>query len=853
MKLRPFVCGLAAWIALAALPLRAADATVSPATAVAPPVEAPLSLDGIWAFTIDPALAAAPGVAGWDRLTVPGNWDTVNAYAQHIGAAWYRREFAVPPAWTGRRVRLNFGAVYESAEVFLNDVSLGRHDGGYLPFDFDITDRVRRDAPNVVTVRADNTFRRGAWWAWGGISRSVTLTSHHAVRLVRQHVRAEPDLAARTAEIFIEYKLENAAAAPAAVRLATEVPGVGRVETAVSVPAAGTTLARARLTVPTAALRLWHFDHPKLYALSTAISLAPTDPTPATHRTRFGIRRVEIKPDGLYLNGEKVRLVGFNRVHDHRAYGNTEPEHLVRLDVDLMKRFGGNFMRIMHAPSSPNLLDYLDEKGVMIFAEIPVWGQGDPNVVADNPRTKLWLREMIERDYNHPSIVGWSPGNELMQHRPYVKSMIDYARRELDPHRLHAYVSFTGGRSDYGPANDPITDSDLIFENTYGGDPGLVVSTLTAKWPGRPIFLSEFGTRQFGESPTSRIPGLDERWSTLAGFPHLIGVALWTFNDYRSDYVGSEPGQLRSWGIVDQWRQPKDAARDVARLHSPVRALRAFGTTATLSPRRTDEFPSFTLRGYHLLWEWRARNGTTLGGGVRALPDITPGTADLKFELAGQPSGPFDHLVVTLVGPTGYVAHEFATQSNSNLAPIPAPTATSAPRIIRAYPITGGFWIAYSQQPDDTTFALEYGTAPGRYTEKLTVTMKGATAVRGLVDGTTYYGRLRREPTGRAPGAWSAEFTVTPDGGRPPAAPVILGVVRSAALVAVRLAPVEKATAYRLSWGPTAADSLLVNAAAPGPVIIKAPAGAANFTATAINAHGESTPSLPASLPALVP
>ena len=235
------------------------------------------------------------------------------------------------------------------------------------------------------------------------------------------------------------------------------------------------------------------------------------------------------------------------------------------------------------------------------------------------------------------------------------------------------------------------------------------------------------------------------------------------------------------------------------------------------------------------------------------MPDITPGTADLKFELAGQPSGPFDHLVVTLVGPTGYVAHEFATQSNSNLAPIPAPTATSAPRIIRAYPITGGFWIAYSQQPDDTTFALEYGTAPGRYTEKLTVTMKGATAVRGLVDGTTYYGRLRREPTGRAPGAWSAEFTVTPDGGRPPAAPVILGVVRSAALVAVRLAPVEKATAYRLSWGPTAADSLLVNAAAPGPVIIKAPAGAVNFTATAINAHGESTPSLPASLPALVP
>ena len=98
MNLRLFVYCLSAWIALAATALRAADASVATATAVAPPVEAPFSLDGIWAFTVDPALAATPGVAGWDRLPVPGNWDTVNAYAQHIGAAWYRREFAVPSA-----------------------------------------------------------------------------------------------------------------------------------------------------------------------------------------------------------------------------------------------------------------------------------------------------------------------------------------------------------------------------------------------------------------------------------------------------------------------------------------------------------------------------------------------------------------------------------------------------------------------------------------------------------------------------------------------------------------------------------------------------------------------------------
>jgi hypothetical protein len=330
-----------------------------------------------------------------------------------------------------------------------------------------------------------------------------------------------------------------------------------------------------------------------------------------------------------------------------------------------MKRYGGNLMRLMHAPSSPNLLDYLDEKGVMIIAEIPVWGEGDPNVIPDNPRTRQWLREMIERDYNHPSIIGWSPGNELLKHYDYVKSMIDYARRELDPHRLHAYVSFSGARKDYTAANDPISVSDLIMYNSYGPNPGQTVETLARKWPGRPVFISEFGARQFGEQLTARIPGLDERWHSLEGLPGVIGVALWTFNDYRSNYRGSEPGELRSWGIFDLWRQPKEAVRDIARLHSPVRSLRTAGDTARLQPRRADEFPAYTLRGYHLLWEWRGPDGKTLGGGVVALPDIAPGSAALTVPLTSRPAAA-EGAVLTLVTPTGYIAHDYPGEGGAN-------------------------------------------------------------------------------------------------------------------------------------------------------------------------------------------
>lgn len=181
---------------------------------------------------------------------------------------------------------------------------------------------------------------------------------------------------------------------------------------------------------------------------------------------------------------------------------------------------------------------------------------------------------MIDRDYNHPSIIGWSVGNELLNHYDYVKSMIDFTRRELDPYRLITYVSFSGNRANYTPANDPISVSDLIMHNTYGFDPGRLIDSPAEKWPNRAVFVSEFGGRQIGETLDSRSPGLEERWSTLAHQPHVIGAALGTFNDYRSNYRGSAPGELRSWGIVDLWRRDKAAARDIARLHSPIRTLR---------------------------------------------------------------------------------------------------------------------------------------------------------------------------------------------------------------------------------------------------------------------------------------
>jgi beta-galactosidase len=591
-------------------------------------------LNGAWQFTTN---AAAVNVrdAKWDTISVPGNWDTLPAYSTYIGKGWYQRTFTVPPDWKGKHIRLHFGAVYEVAEVWLNGKSLGTHRGGYTPFEFEVTEQLRA-GENTVTVCADNTFRRGAWWAWGGISRDVTLIANEDTRIVRQHIRSEPDLRTGMATVFVEYRIANAGESAQEVSIASSIDekSEAALSRTLTVAAKSATNVIASVSLPKSRVRLWHFDHPNLYTFTTR--LTANGKLQHEKSDRFGIRKVEVTKDSLLLNGERIRVCGFNRVSDSNTTGNTEPDSLVRQDVDLMKQAGASFSRIMHSPQAPNLLDYLDEKGFMIFAEIPVWGEGDPNMIPHNPLTQQWLREMIERDYNHPSIIGWSVGNELKQHYDYVDSMIKFTRA-LDPHRLVNYASFTGSKS--FPTNDPISVCDLLMYNTYGGNNGVLAENLRGKWPNLPIFFSEFGAAQIGTGTNAVIPGMDKRFHTLEGLTYVIGVSIWTFNDYRSNYKNTPPSGNREWGVVTVDRHRKPAYWQMRKLFSPVNSLTLSNGVVRVTPRRADEIPSYTLRGYKVKWD----------GGEIALPDLKPGDPVWKHD-AKLKSG----VKVELISPTGY-------------------------------------------------------------------------------------------------------------------------------------------------------------------------------------------------------
>ncbi|MCU0785054.1 MAG: FAD-dependent oxidoreductase, partial [Verrucomicrobia bacterium] len=299
--------------------------------------EASQSLNGVWRFTTN--VSNPP--ASWVDMTVPGNWDSTAQFSTYVGVGWYRRTFTPDPALQGKSVRLHFGAVYHEAEVFLNGVSIGTHVGGYTPFEFDVTKHLNFGQPNEITVRADNTYKRGAWWPWGGISRSVSLIGNNPVRLVWQHIHGDPDLAAGTATVHVKFRLQNTGAAPAAVTIRSRLASWDKelVNATHTVNAGETKDVTARFNLPAARVRLWHFDHPEFYHLETTLTVSGQ--VQYAVGDRFGIRKIEVSATEFRLNGEPVRLVGFNRLADDAGpYGNTEPDVLVNADVDLMKRAG---------------------------------------------------------------------------------------------------------------------------------------------------------------------------------------------------------------------------------------------------------------------------------------------------------------------------------------------------------------------------------------------------------------------------------------------------------------------------------------------------------------------------------
>jgi len=356
------------------------------------------SLCGEWFFRADPDNAGVQqkwydGHAlgeGRRIVSVPHTWQVEAPLVDYRGVAWYWRSFELPATGTpeSRRdcaVRVEFEAVFHTATVWVNGQPAGEHvRKGYTAFTLDISNLLKWGQTNTIAVRVDNAFdqhmvprgRSSDWANDGGIFRPVQLLIAPKIFVERVDVEAVPDLASGDGELTITAHIRNTSGeswrGQASFRVAEEEEPLtvltGSPSKASVKPGTVQTLT-LQATLPKA--KLWHFDHPHRYRLEFSISDGRHE-----HRfsTNFGVRKLGIRDGSFHLNGERVRLMGVERMAgSNPEFGMAEPAEWISRDHADMKHLNCIFSRV-HWPQDKRVLDYCDRHGILIQTEVPAWG-----------------------------------------------------------------------------------------------------------------------------------------------------------------------------------------------------------------------------------------------------------------------------------------------------------------------------------------------------------------------------------------------------------------------------------------------------------------------------------------------
>jgi beta-glucuronidase len=518
-----------------------------------------ISLNGTWDAIIDPA-----GVGEWRQiwtekkpekktdfveysfeggpsLQVPGDFNTqMPELTYEECTVWYRKIFNYQKDST-KRLFLHFGAVNYIADVYLNGTKLGSHEGGFTPFQFEITDLVKQGRNSIVVKVNNQRLKEGVpalgydWFNYGGITRDVNLIvtpnsyiedyfiqlGKHSMNSVTGWIKLKSGNSSKVRILIPELKLDN-----------TYMTGQNGI---------------AEVSFSTA-LQLWSPETPRLY---NVIIESETD----TITDRIGFRNIEVNGTQILLNGKPIFIRAVN-IHEERPMkaGRANSTADARTLLGWAKELGCNLVRLAHYPHNENMIKLAEEMGIMVWDEIPVYQQIQFSSPAVSQKMNQMMREMVHRDKNRCGVVIWSLSNETNSSPDRDKSLIELSKkcRLLDSTRL-----ITSVINDQHYKNDSIRVWDTLYKyfdvmsiNEYlgwyvpwQGKPS------DTKWQliyQKPIIISEFGGEaKFGSNsgPKDEAASWSEEYQEqiykdqvklFEVTPNLAGVCAWILIDYRS-------------------------------------------------------------------------------------------------------------------------------------------------------------------------------------------------------------------------------------------------------------------------------------------------------------------------------
>jgi beta-glucuronidase len=490
--------------------------------------------------------------ANASTLKVPGDWNTQRPdLLYYEGPIWYQRDFD-HTAKPNTRTFLHFGAANYRTFVWVNTKKVCEHEGGFTPFDCEVTSVVK-DGKNFVVLSVDNTRHADGvptlqtdWWNYGGLTRDVSLVE------VPQQFIDDYDLHLSRVDHSLIEGYVHVEGAPSGTVVTVSVPELNAKTQAVV-----DTNSRAAISLPIKSLSAWSSENPKLYK----VEISTAGPTADKTEDEIGFRTIETRGTQILLNGKPVFLRGIS-IHAEAPYrtGRAYSQQDVDTLLGWAKELGCNYVRLAHYPHDERMTRTADRLGLMVWSEIPdYWALqfDNPAVLA---KSKQQLTEMIRRDRNKASIVLWSVANETPNteaRTKYLTTMADLAR-QLDSTRLVTAALLV--RTEKNPnghgttkiVDDPLGKAlDVIGTNEYIGwyeqhAEGADTTTWDIRYD-KPLIMSEWGgdAKAGNHAPAGDAhPALwteeyqaeiyHHQIAMLNKIPQLRGTSPWLLMDFRS-------------------------------------------------------------------------------------------------------------------------------------------------------------------------------------------------------------------------------------------------------------------------------------------------------------------------------
>ena len=478
-------------------------------------------------------------------MQVPGDWNTQDSQLFfYEGTVWFYKQFRLERKEQrgGKRTLLYFGAVNYEAYVYVNGQLAGHHEGGFTPFNFDVTDLLQ-DGDNVVIVKVDNK-RRAAhvptlifdWWNYGGITRDVLLAEVNPVYIENYSLQLTN---LKTKELSFSAQLNHKEADK---EITLSIPEL-RIKKTFKTNAEGI-VHSSQFTVHSPQLKLWSPESPVLYKVEIQMG-------DEVIRDEIGFRTIETRGKQILLNGKPVYLRGIS-IHEEKAYGggranSTADAHTL---LSWAKELGCNFVRLAHYPHNEYAVREAERMGLLVWSEIPVYW----TIAWTNPQTyqnaERQLTDMIRRDQNRANVIIWSIANETPHsaERDTFLSRLATKARSLDNTRLISMAMEVTSASNYkNRLQDNMNEYvDVISFNEYIGWYRDVNDASKMEWEipyDKPVIISEFG----GGAKYGLHGAKNQRWTEefqenlyreniamLEKIDGLAGTTPWILKDFRS-------------------------------------------------------------------------------------------------------------------------------------------------------------------------------------------------------------------------------------------------------------------------------------------------------------------------------